>query len=318
MKIDARLFAAGLIVLGVNAADAQNYPNKPIRMITTGVGSVADTAARLIGNELAGSLGQQIIVDNRAAGVTPGTIAAKAAPDGYTLLLYGNPLWLAPFLQDKVPYDPVRDFAPVTMAIRTPTVLVVNPALPVRSVRELTALAKAQPGMLNYGSAATGSTSQLAAVLFKSMAHVDVVFVPYKAAAAVLNDLMSGQIQFIFGTGGSVMPHVKSGRLRALAVTSAKPTALVPGVPTVAESGLAGYEMTSSQAVFAPTGTPAHIVNRLNAEIVKVLDKPGLKEKFFNLGVETVGDTPAECAAAIKHEMSRLGKVIADAGIRSN
>ncbi len=309
--------AIGGIVFGASIASAQNYPTKPIRVITTGIGSVADTSARLIAQGLTAGLGQQVIVDNRAAGVTPGAIVSKAQPDGYTLLLYGNPLWLAPFLQENVPYDPVKDFSPIILAVRTPTILVVHPAVPARSVKELIALAKAKPGALNYGSAATGSSSHLAAELFKSMAGVDVVYISYKATAAVINDLIGAQIQMMFGTAGSVMPFVKSGRLTALAVTSAQPTALAPGLPTVAASGLAGYEVVSSHCIFAPAGTPRPIVSRLNAETDKVLDRPDVKEKFFNLGVETVGGTPQQCADTMKAEMSRMGKVIKAAGIRA-
>jgi tripartite-type tricarboxylate transporter receptor subunit TctC len=216
---------------------------------------------------------------------------------------------------ENVPYDPVKDFAPITLAIKTPTILVVHPSVPVKSVNDLIALAKAKPGLLNYGSAAIGSSSYLAAELFKTMAGVNIVFISYKATAAVMTDLIGGQLHMAFATAGSAMPHVKSGRLRAVAVTSAQPTALAPGLPAIAASGLPGYEVVSSQAVFAPAGTPASIINRLNSEIVRVLNGADIKEKFFNLGVETVGDSPQECAAAIKAEMAKMGKLIKKTGI---
>ena len=285
--------------MGSATVFGQDYPTKPVRIVTTGIGSVADAAARLIAPGLSIALGQQVIVDNRAAGVIPGSVVAKAPPDGYTLLLYGNPHWLAPFLPDNVPFDPVKDFTPVTLAIKTPTVLVVHSSLPIKFVKELIALAKAKPGALNYSSAALGSSSYLAAELFKYMAGVNIVFIPYKATATVITDLLGGQLHTLFGTGGSVMPFVHSGRLRALAVTSAQTTALVPGVPTVAASGLPGYEVVSSQAVFAPAGTPRPVINKLHAEIAKVLNRPDVKDKFFSLGVDTAGDTPEECAAMV-------------------
>jgi tripartite-type tricarboxylate transporter receptor subunit TctC len=309
------IISIGVSVIVAGAVSAQDFPSKPIRIITTGIGSVADTASRLIAPGLASGLGQQVIVDNRAAGVMPGAAVSKAQPDGYTLLLYGNPHWLAPFMLENVPYDPVKDFAPITLAIKTPTILVVHPSVPVKSVNDLIALAKAKPGLLNYGSAAIGSSSYLAAELFKTMAGVNIVFISYKATAAVMTDLIGGQLHMAFATAGSAMPHVKSGRLRAVAVTSAQPTALAPGLPAIAASGLPGYEVVSSQAVFAPAGTPASIINRLNSEIVRVLNGADIKEKFFNLGVETVGDSPQECAAAIKAEMAKMGKLIKKTGI---
>ena len=241
---------------------------------------------------------------------------AKAPPDGYTVLVYGSTIWITPLLQNT-PYDPVTDFAPITLVAISPHAIVVHPSLPVKSVRELIALAKAKPGDLNYASLGTGTSTHLGAELFKSMAHVNIVRVPYKSAATQMADLLSGQVQMTFSTTGAAMPHVKSGRLRALAVTSAKPSALMSGLPTVAASGLPGFESGAIYVMFAPSGTPAAIISRLNQETVRYLNQADVKERFFSAGLEAVGSTPEELAAKMKSEMARLGKVIKDAGIRA-
>ncbi|MBI3937846.1 MAG: tripartite tricarboxylate transporter substrate binding protein [Betaproteobacteria bacterium] len=255
-------------------------------------------------------------MDNRPSGVMPGMVVSKSAPDGYNLLYNGAAHWLAPFLQ-RVPYDPVKDFSPITLTVSSPNVLLVNPSLPVKSVKELIALAKARPGELNYGASGTGSSIHLAAESFKAMAGVDIVHINYKGAGAVISDLIAGQVQLAFISSGTAAPHVKSGRLRALAVGSARPSAFFPGLPTVAASGLPGYESASIFGLFARAGTPATLVNRLNREIVTVLDQPSVKERFFNAGIDVVGSSPEELAATVKSQMARLGKVIKDAGIRA-
>jgi hypothetical protein len=298
----------------VATAFGQDYPVKPVRMVTAEPGGGNDFAARLIAQGLAGELGQRIIVDNRGIGAAE--IAAKAPPDGYTLLLYGNPLWLLPLLRNNAPYDAVRDFSPVTLAARSPLVVVVHPSVPARSIRELIALARARPGELNYGSGGAGSTPHLAVELFKSMAAVNIVRVAYKGNAQSLNDLIAGQVQLMFTTSGPVWPHVKSGRLRALAVTSAEPSPLAPGLPAAATAGLPGYESSSVYGVFAPAGTPATIIARLNREIVRLLNRPEVKERFLGSGVDTVGGTADQLAATVKSEITKWGKVIRDAGIR--
>lgn len=308
---------AGITLLATGVARGQDYPNRPIQMVTSEPGGGNDFAARLIAQGLAGNLGQQVIVSNRGAagGVIAAETVAKAPPDGYTLLFYGSNIWLMPFLRNKVPYDPVRDFAAVTLAVRAPIILVTHPSIAVTSVEELIALAKASPGRLNYGSGATGSASQIATELFKAMAGVDIAKISYKGNGPALNALIAGEVQLAFATPGSVAPHIKSGRLKALAVTSAQPSALVPGLPTVAASGLSGYEATSIVGVFAPAKTPATLINRLNREFVRVLNRADVKERFFNVGVETVGSSPEEFAATVKSEMARLGAVIRNAGI---
>jgi len=306
----------GITVLGTGTISGQDYPNKVVRIVTSEIGGGSDFGARVIGPGLATRLGQQMIVENRVAQIAIETVA-KAPPDGYTLLFIGSPLWVLPFLRANLPYDPVRDFSPVSLTTTSSSTLVVHPSLPVKSVKELIALAKARPGELNFASGSAGSSTQLAGELFKSMAGINIVGIVYKSSGPALIDLLGGHIQLGFASAGPVSAHVKSGRLRALAVTSAQPSALAPGLPTVAASGLPGYESASRQGLFAPTGTPAAIVGRLNREIVQLLNQPDMKEKFFNSGVEAVGSTPEEFAAKIKSEIARLGKVIKDTGVRS-
>jgi tripartite-type tricarboxylate transporter receptor subunit TctC len=241
---------------------------------------------------------------------------SKAPPDGHTLLAYGAPLWIAPLLQNA-PYDPIADFASITLVSAAPNLLVVHPQLAASSVKELISLAKAKPGELNYSSSSTGASPHLAAELFKSMAGVNIVRVPYKTTATEIADLIGGQVQLAFGTVQSVMPHVKSGRLRSLAVTSAQPTVLFPGLPTVAMT-LPGYESVSMLGVFAPVKTPAAIVNRLNQEIVRVLGQTEIRDKFTGIGVDVIASSPQEFTAKIKSEIARMGKVIKDAGIKAD
>lgn len=296
------------------AVSAQSYPVKPLRIMTAAAGGGSDHATRLIAAPLGAALGQQVLVDNR--GLLAADLAAKSPADGYTLLLTGQTLWLLPFMRDNVASN-VTDFTPITTATETSNILVVHPTLPVKSVKGLVALAKARPSELNFATSGNGNSVHIAGELFKSMTGANVVRVNYKAASQALTDLIAGQTQFMFGVPGSVMPHVKAGRLRALAVTGAKPTQLVPGLPAVAES-LPGYEVASRLAIFAPAGTPGPIVNRLNHEIVKILNQPEVKEKFHATGIEAVGDSPEALAALIKDEIDRMGKVIKAAGIRAN
>ena len=296
-------------------AAAQEYPTRPVRIVTSEVGGGNDVQARMVARGLTDALGQQVIVENRPSGVIPGEIVSRASANGYTLLLYNNTLWTGPLLQ-KAPYDPVRDLAPITTATVGPNILVVNTALPVKSVQDLVALAKAKPGALNYASSGMGATNHLAAELFKSMAGVDIVQIGYKGAGPGLNDLIAGQIQVMFPTAGAATPHVRSGRVRALAVTSPARSPVAPHLPTIAESGLPGYESLAIYGVFAPARTPRPIVERLNREIVRLLEAPETKERFLAMGMETVGGTPAELAARVKADMQRTGRVIKAAGIR--
>jgi len=313
----AALLALGVIA-GAMAASGQDYPRKPIRLVTAEPGGGNDFAARLIVQGIGSSLGQPMIVDNRggAGGIIAADIAAKAQPDGYTLLLYANNIWIIPLLRSNTPFDVIRDFAPITWAAKSPNIMVVHPALPVKSVEDLIAHARARPGELNYGSGGTGSSTHLAVELLKSMARVNIVRVPFKGNAPALNALFAGEVHVMIATAGTVAPHLKSGRLRALAVTSAQPSPLAPGLPTMAASGLPGYESMQIYGVFAPNGTAAAILKRLNETLVRVLDRADVKEKFLAAGVEPVGSTPQQLAATIRSEIARMSKVIKDAGIR--
>jgi tripartite-type tricarboxylate transporter receptor subunit TctC len=304
-----------VLLAGASAVSAQDYPNKPIRIVTSEAGGGNDVQARLVAQGLSSALGEQVVVENRPSGVIPGEVVSKAPANGYTLLLYNNTLWFGSLLQTTL-YDVLRDLAPVTSVARGANVLVINPATPVTSVAELVALAQAKPGELNYGSSGTGATNHLAAELFRSMAGVNIVRINYKGAGPALTALLAGEIQLMFPTAGAVTPHLKSGRVRALAVTSAEPTALFPGVPTVAAS-LPGYESVTIYGIFTPAKTPRAIIDKLNVEIVRFLNRAEVKEKFFNAGMETVGGSPEQLAAAVKSEMTRMGKVIKDAGIRA-
>jgi len=302
-------------MLGAGNACGQDFPNRPIRIVTAEAGGGLDLASRVLAQGLTRNLGQQVIVENRPTGIVVGEIVAKATPNGHTLLVTGSSFWLAPFLHDKLPWDPVKDFLPVTLAANTPNLVVVHPAVAAKSISELIALAKAKPGELNYASGSIGSTPHLAPELFKRMASVDIVRVPYKGSGPALIDLIAGQVQVMFPTATGGLPHVKAGRLRALAVTSARPSALVPGLPTVAEA-LPGYESGVMYGVFVPARTPDAIVRRLNQESVRFLNTPEARERYFSAGVEVVGSSPEQLAAAVKSEMARMGKIIRDAGIR--
>ncbi len=312
----ARLFWILGTMLGVGAMPAQAYPTKPIRIVTASAGGGTDFVTRLIAQGLTESLKQPVIVDNRGGNVSlAADVVAKAPPDGHTLLLYAATLWVAPLL-GAAPYDPVRDFAPITLATEAPNMLVVHPSLTVKSVRELIALAKARPGMLNYGGSTVGSSTHLAVELFKAMAGVDIVRVPYKGQGPMFAALMAGEIQLTITSGAALLPHVKSGRMRALGVTSAHPSAMFPGLPTIAAT-VPGYESLTVFAVFAPAATAPAIVDQLQQEIARVLNKPDVKAKCFAAGNEVVASSPQELSSAIKADMARMGKLIKQAGIRA-
>ena len=305
----------GVMALSAGMASGQEYPNKPIRIMTSEIGGGTDIMVRLLAQGISGPLGQAIIIENRGSRFL-GPLGAKAAPDGYTLIAAASTFLLGPLLE-KTAYDPVKDFAPITIATRAPNVLIVHPSLPVKSVKELIALAKTRPGELNYASGGTGSSAHLAAELFNSMAKVSIVRINYKGTGPALNELVAGQVQMMIATPGSVVPHIKSGRLRALAVTSPAPSRLFPGLPTVAAS-LPGYEITAKAGVLAPAGTPATIVSRLNQEMVRVLNQQEVKDKLFSLGVEAGGNSPEEFGAMMKSDIARMSKVIKEAGIRAD
>ncbi len=307
---------AGLL-LGATVAVAQNFPIKPVRIVTAEPGGGNDLAARLLAQGLTAAFGQQVIVEARGggSGALAAQAVARAAPDGHTLLLYSSALWILPLMK-TVAWDPAKDFSPVILAAMAPNILVVHPSLPVASVKALAALARARPGELNYAFGATGSAMHLGAELFKAMMHVDIVRVPFKGTSPGLTALMAGQVQLMFPAAGGAMLHVKSGRLKALAVTSAHPTELAPGMPTMASAGLPGFEAVSTYGMFAPTKTPPEIIARINQEALRVLARTEVKERFFSAGVETLGGSPEDFAAIMKSDFLRWGKVIRDAGIR--
>src|SRR5262245_23862364 len=247
--------------VGEGSASAQSYPTKPVRMVTAEVGASGDFATRVLAQALSGNLGQNVIVENRPSGVIPCDVVAKAPPDGYTLLHFTNSTWTAPLMQ-SAPYDPVMDLAPVTLTVKSMSVLVVHPSLPVKSVADLIAYAKARPGYLNYAAGGTGGAGHLSAELFKSMADVDLVRINYKGGGPALNALLGNQVQLGFLSAPSVLSHVKAGRLRALAVSGPQRSPLYPDVPTVAAAGVPGYEVEQMMGVFAPAKTSAVLINR--------------------------------------------------------
>jgi tripartite-type tricarboxylate transporter receptor subunit TctC len=316
MRSAGAAFVIGICVFGATELPAQAYPSKPIRILTTEIGSASDLAARLVAKELQASLGQSVVVENRALiGVE---LATQAPADGHTLLHYTSPLWIIPLFRSNVAWDVARDFTPVAMTVVSPNVLVVHPALPVKSVQDLIALAKARPGELNYGSSSTGAGNHIAAELLKSMAGVKIVRIAYKGGNSSLNAVMAGEIHLSFPAAGTAMGHVNAGKLRALAVTSPAPSALAPGLPTMAAAGLPGYESISYTCLLAPARTPASIVTRLSQETAQALRVPIVKERLFNAGSEVVASSPSEAAATIRTETERVRKLIDDAGLREN
>ncbi len=318
----AALLAAGCCVtdaIHVSAA-ADAYPGKPIRLIVPfPPGGGVDGAARVVSQRLADALGQQVVIDNRggSGGIIAAEIAAKSVPDGYTLFFGGSASHgITPHLYRKLPYDAVRDFTPIIAIGATPYILVVHPSVAATTVRELVALARARPGQLNYASAGSGSTLHLTGEMFKRMAGIDIVHVPYKGAAPALTDLLSGQVQMTFNPAVVILPHVKTGRLRALAVTSARRATLAPELPTVAEGGVAGFEATGWYGLLGPRGLPPHVVAKLNREVTSILADKGFAERFALLGIEPLGGTPAEFAAYIRAELAKWGKVVRESGAR--
>jgi len=318
MKIGLKLALAVLVVSGAFslAAVAQDYPTKLVRIVASEAGGSGDFVARLVAQGLTSAFGQQVVVDNRGGGVVAGDVVAKSPPDGHTLLLYGNTLWLLPLMRKQMPYDPYRDFVPVTMAARAVNVLVVHPSLPVKSVKDLIVLARARPGELNFSSAAPGTMNHLAAELFKSMAKVNIVRVSYRGSPSALTAVMSGEVQLMFAAAAPVRPHIQAARVKALAVTTATRSSSYPDLPTVAEAALPGFEAVSAHGIFAPAKTPDAIIARLHQEIVRVLQRPDSRERFAGIGAEPVGSTPEQLTAEIKAEIARMGKVIREAGIQ--
>lgn len=303
-----------------DAVSGEVYPSRPIHMVvpsSPGAG-VIDITARLIGQRLSARVGQQIVIDNRpgAAGIVGTEFVSKAAPDGYTLLLANVSLIVNPLLYPRLPYDPLRDFVPVTLINSAPLVLVVHPSLAATSVTELIASARSHPGQLNYGSGGLGSTPYLAAELFKSLSGIDALHVPYKGGAPALSDLVGGRLSFMIENVPGTMPYVRAGNLRALAITTPQRSPFAPELPTMAEAGVAGYEITGWNGLFAVTGTPTGIIVKLHDEMAQVLHAPEVTREMAALGAEPIGDAPDEFRRFLEADTARWNRIIRERGIR--
>jgi tripartite-type tricarboxylate transporter receptor subunit TctC len=316
----ARAALAALLLSALAGAASAQYPSRPVRFIVpSAVGGGTDIIARAIALKLSESLGAQFVVENRpGAGQMIGIeLAAKAPADGYTILMAASTLAINPIMYKAVPYDPVRDFAPITQAATLPNVVVVHPSLPVKSITELIAYAKAHPGQLNFASAGIGTSPQMSIELLKSMAGIDMVHIPYKGTAPGVVDVLAGQVLVMAPNVLTALPHIKSGKLRALAVTSPKRSAALPDVPTVAEAGLPGYDSTQWYGVLAPAGTQREIVARLHGAIARALRDEEVGRRLAADGAEPVGSSPEEFAAFIKSETEKWAKVARAAGIKA-
>ena len=319
-RVATWMLGAAFALLAAGVAGAQSWPAKPIRWIVPfAPGGTTDILARTISDKLTIALGKPVIVENNpgAGGGVGAVQTAKAAPDGYTIM--GGTISthaINASLYKTLPYDPVKDFTPITLIERVPNLLVVNPDVPAKNVKELIALMKANPSKYTFASSGNGTSQHLSGELFKSMAGVDMQHIPYKGSPAALQDVVSGQVTMTFDNITTAWPLAKAGKLRALAVTTAKRSPIAPDVPTLAEAGLAGYEIGSWQGVFAPAGTPVDVVKRLNAEIVKIINMPDVREKLVGLGAEPVGNTPDEFAALVKSEVVKWAAVVKQSGAR--
>jgi tripartite-type tricarboxylate transporter receptor subunit TctC len=321
MRRVSRLVVAVALAGACAAASAQSaYPSKPVRMIVGfPPGQATDIVARAVAQKLTDSFGQSVFVDNRpgAAGIIGTEVAIKAGGDGYTLLMSSSgPLAVNPGLYAKLPYDPLRDLAPITLVASVPLFLVAHPSLPANNVPELIALAKQRPGQINYASGGSGVTNHLVMEMFKSAAGVDLVHVPYKGGPPALTDLIAGQVSVMFETGPGALPHVRSGKLKALATGGIRRSVAMPELATVAEQGIAGFDGVAWIGFVAPAGTSRPIVDRLHAETVKILALPDVRERFVSQGAEPVGNSPDEFGAYIKAEIAKWGKVIRESGAK--
>jgi tripartite-type tricarboxylate transporter receptor subunit TctC len=319
MKRYVPIVWAALIGITAECALAQNYPTRPIRLVVaSSPGGASDILGRMLAQKLSDEFGQQVVVDNRggASGVIGTDIVAKAAPDGYTLLIIQPSLTINPSMISKLPYDAVRDFAPVSLVVDAAQIMTVNPAVPAKNVKELIALAKTKPGTLMFGSPGVGTSPHLTAELFKLTAGVDMPQVPFKGSGMAYVSLISGEVSVAFSTVLSALPHVKSGKIRALGVTTLKRVAVVPDVPTIAESGLPGFESSQWFGILAPARTPRPIVERLYQALLRVSNGPEVKERLTAEGVDVVNRKPDEFAAVIKRELTQWAKVIKAAGIK--
>jgi tripartite-type tricarboxylate transporter receptor subunit TctC len=318
MRLKGLALAVALLTAGVAAA-AERYPQRPIRLIVAfAPGGSADVVARIIGQKLSESIGQQVVIDNRpgAGGNLSAEIAARAAPDGYTLYMSSASLVVNVSLYRKVAYDPVRDFAPVTLLASAQNVLVAHPSVPARSVKELIALARKTPGRINYASTGSGTSGHLAMELFRSMSGIDMTHVPYKAVGQAQVDLLAGQVSLWFPTIPGALPHIKAGKMIALAVSGAKRSPALPDVPTVAEAALPGFEASTWYPILAPAKTPAAIVDQLNRQLVAIVTAPQVREQLLQAGVEPIGSSQRALADHIRVEIAKWAKVVQVSGVR--
>jgi tripartite-type tricarboxylate transporter receptor subunit TctC len=322
-RICTALLAAS-VALSSAAALAQaadGYPSKPIRFILPfPPGGGTDILGRLLSERLSARLGQPVVIENRggAGGNVGAEAAARSAPDGYTIVLVAPSLAISPSLYKKLAYDPVKDFAPVSLVATVPNVMVTNPAVPAKTLSEFIALAKKKPGAMNFGSGGNGTSNHLAGELFNIVAGVRLVHVPYKGVNLAMNDVMSGEVQLVVIGIPAAAPHIKAGKLRALAVIDSKRAAALPDVPTAAEAGLADFDVTTWYGVLAPAGTPRAIVTRLNAEIVAVVQSPEMKDRLATMATEPMTSTPDEFADLIRREIVKWGKVVRTAGLKAD
>ena len=307
--------AFALMSLGTGQAIGQPYPNRPIRLTTVEVGGALDIVIRTIAQGISGPLGKQVVVENKPSALRPEDAFAKAEPNGYSLLYYANTLWLGPFLRANIPYDPLKDFAPISLTVRGPNVVVVTASLPVKSIAELVKLAKAKPGQLNVAVTGVGTSPSMAAVLFESVTGTQMTEIKYKGTGPAFPDVVAGRVEVMFPTILSSLNFAKQGKIRVLAVTSEQRSSLAPDIPTVASLGYPGYESVAIHALLAPAKTPAEIVNRLNQEVVRYLSQADAKETFSKMGFDIVASSPEQLGVVMKAEMDRMGKVLRDAGI---
>ncbi len=316
-----RLFSVLILCVPALAAIAQSqpYPARPIRLVVSfAAGGGVDLVARLLGQKLAEAWNQQVVIDNRpgAGGNVSAELVAKSPADGYTLYMSSASVVVNASLYKSLPYDPLRDFAPVTLLVRAHNVLVAHPSLPAKNVRELIALAKKAPGQINYASTGSGSSGHLAMELFRSMAGIELTHVPYKVIGQATADLLSGQVSLWFPTMPGVLQHIKGGRMISLGVSGSRRAAALPAVPTIAESGVAGYEASTWYPLLAPAGTPQAVIDKLNAQMIVILAGAELREKLGAQGIEAIGSTPAQLAAHLKNEMAKWEKVVRLSGAR--
>ena len=320
MKFSIRLAVGFFLAVMTSMLWAQSWPTKPVRMIIAfPPGGPTDLVSRVLAQKLSEQLGQQVIVDNKpgAGGNIAAELAARAAPDGYTIFYNTSAIVIGPALYGKVNYDTLKDFAPVLLTASVPMVLVVNPQLPARSVKEFVDLAKTRSGALNYSSSGTGTITHLASAMMSTQTGIQTQHIPYKGSAPGLVDLASGQTQFMIDTINTVLPYVRDNRLRGLAVTSAKRSPLLPDLPTLAEAGISGFEAAAWQGIVVPTGTPNEIVQKLNAEVNKALAHPDIRSRLAAQGADILGGTPAEYATYLRSEMPRWAKAVKDSGAKA-